>query len=455
MSRFSPQYGTQNRAGELLGQGIADAVTNFISARRLAKRDREEEEDRARSRSLQDYQLSREGVHLTKPGELPPRFDVNVSGGPSPDDIISQAINPAFVPGHLPAQRAPVFDEQPVGKSNGVGAEVGRALMRGRGPSSPAAPAGGAVPPHLIAQALQQHVASGRGLQAPGAGRQAEDVSGQVVTARRDAANAAQQRPDPNALSVELSRHLDIRPSFYVDQDERIGHQQEALDAHLRQQIAAELGRRQGDELVDPGSTDRRRRLEESLIAEREGRTERLSRPDGGTPPRIVRAEEGLFLLGPDGATPLTTSDGRPLHRPLGLRGAGRGASNDEPVGHKVERQNATAVRGQLNATRSDLSAAIRNQPKRPQLFASTGDSLAYERSARDARNNVTNLRHRADSLTGVLDQITGRMQGSAPPHPSSPSASAPRPLTDRERARAASDPAFADFLRSKGYTVR
>lgn len=98
MSRFSPTVIAENRSADLIGNAISEALGAYSQGKRQKKADARGEEDRARSMALQDYGLAKEGLHLQKPGELPPQFDVNVSGGVSPEDMLTQSIRGALAP---------------------------------------------------------------------------------------------------------------------------------------------------------------------------------------------------------------------------------------------------------------------------------------------------------------------------------------------------------------------
>lgn len=136
------------------------------------------------------------------------------------------------------------------------------------------------------------------------------------------------------------------------------------------------------------------------------------------------------------------------VQNPLPSRSA---SSTGESPERRNARQNATAIRGQIAATSRDLGAAERSIPKRPDVFMSPGDSTRYETAREKAERGVQMYRARKDSLTGVLDRVTGSMQDQ-PTDTAQPRTL--RPLTDSEQTRAARDPKFAAFLRSKGYTV-
>jgi hypothetical protein len=98
---------------------------------------------------------------------------------------------------------------------------------------------------------------------------------------------------------------------------------------------------------------------------------------------------------------------------PLPSRPASAGS---ESVEHREARQNATAVRQQLSATNEALSSAQHTVPKQPAFFASPGDSTDFVHRRATAQDHVAKLRQRSDSLTGVLDRETARMQGGSVP---------------------------------------
>ena len=130
MGRFSPAYRTEDRSGDLIANAITQAMANYQGGKQRQKDEAQADAERQRSQTIQDIGLAKEGIHLQRPGELPPQFDVNVSGGPNPDDIVSRAIMPALVAGDLgkPAGRSgPVFDETP------LAASLSRNLTMGNG----------------------------------------------------------------------------------------------------------------------------------------------------------------------------------------------------------------------------------------------------------------------------------------------------------------------------------
>lgn len=92
MSIYSPTVlPTSGRAfANALGQG----VNTYLQTRRRKQEDDLEAEQRQRAEAVQNATLGEQGIHLMKPGELPPQFNVNVTGGPNPDEIVSRAINP-------------------------------------------------------------------------------------------------------------------------------------------------------------------------------------------------------------------------------------------------------------------------------------------------------------------------------------------------------------------------
>jgi hypothetical protein len=115
-------------------------------------------------------------------------------------------------------------------------------------------------------------------------------------------------------------------------------------------------------------------------------------------------------LLRPDPVDVHQANRSYDMRHPLPSRTAAAGESPD----HRTARQNALAVREQLNATNSELGAAQRSVPKPQNFFASPADSTAYVQSRDAAQGHVRQLRSRADSLTGVLDRTTAQMQDGA-----------------------------------------
>jgi hypothetical protein len=90
MSRFSPTV--LPTSGASFARALGQGVNTFLATRQQKRQQDIEDEQRQRSESVQNATLGEQGIHLMKPGELPPQFTVNVSGGPNPDDIVSSAI---------------------------------------------------------------------------------------------------------------------------------------------------------------------------------------------------------------------------------------------------------------------------------------------------------------------------------------------------------------------------
>jgi hypothetical protein len=90
VSRFSPTV--LPTGGRALADALGQGVNTYLATRRLKREDDLADTERQRSEAVQNAQLGEQGIHLTKPGELPPQFDVNVSGGPNAEDITSAAI---------------------------------------------------------------------------------------------------------------------------------------------------------------------------------------------------------------------------------------------------------------------------------------------------------------------------------------------------------------------------
>ena len=110
MSRFSPTV--LPTSGRSLANALGQGVNAFLVTRAQKRQQDIEDEMRQRGESVQNAELGQQGIHITKPGELPPTFDVNVSGGPNPDDIVSRAITPLVAqtprrPGQAPMDEGP------------------------------------------------------------------------------------------------------------------------------------------------------------------------------------------------------------------------------------------------------------------------------------------------------------------------------------------------------------
>lgn len=407
MGRFSPSGVTPNRSGEILGDALAEAVGNIVESRRRRRLDQQRDEDRDRAHTIEDAQMAHgtgPGINIQKPGELPPRFDVNVSGGPSTEEILRSALTPAEADAGTP-----------------------------RAASRPATVNGSAAP----------------------AQRMTGDM-GSAITAAL-ARSEGQQSAAP--LDVSLSRRLSFGPSrgegkstYFVDEDVRDNARMQSAESTLYKTLAAALGRGQARELIDPGVTAQEHEKREAQTRHLGALADRAEQSPRAPQPRVLKANDGTYYtLSPDGEAEEVTAGGHPLRGPLNL---GRGGRSGESSVHAETRQNAAAVRGQLSNTARDLAAARRGVPKRPAFFTSPSDSVSYEQRRQGAQGDVNRLLARSDSLTGVLDKLTGQMQGRSFHDAATPASGSLPQLTPRDRDRAASDPAFAAFLARKGYKL-
>ena len=349
MSRFSPQGVTPNRSGEILAGALERGLANFLNARRQRRLDAEHDADRTRAASIQDAQLAGQGIHLTKPGELPPTFDVNVSGGPDPDTIVSRAITSAL----------------------------------GRGTSSPATTV-----------------------------------------------------PTESPFTVALSRHLEIGPGYYIDRDEQQRAREQAGTTAFNQAFVRALGGQLGQQVGNPGATERKRQLEEARIAEMQARTGQLGRLSRAPAPRIVRSAEGLFTVGSDGTAVPLESNGQPLHVPAGSRSVN---PNAETPDHRSARQGFSATQRLLDNTQRQLGQMDRSAPPLVQYPGVVTGTSADSAAARDFTAKRNQLEQRADSLRGEAERYSRTMgRAGVNTQPARPAVRAPvqaQPDYDHEAA--------------------
>lgn len=90
-----------NRAGELLGQGLSAFGQNFMAARDAKRQQGIADEDRQVANVLRDVKLRDEGIHLLKPGEMAPSPVDNLDFSEftperAGDSIFAQTLNRAL-----------------------------------------------------------------------------------------------------------------------------------------------------------------------------------------------------------------------------------------------------------------------------------------------------------------------------------------------------------------------
>lgn len=216
MGRFSPSV--LPTSGAVFGRALEGGVDSFLQARRQRRADDLQDTATQRATSIQNAQLGEQGIHLTKPGELPPQFDISVTGGPDPEEIANRAIAPRLTapPGSV---------QEASDRASGVAGPQLAAALPGPMPGR-----AGALP-----------------------------------------ARGAPQQPDPRAMAVALSRHLQIGDGYYIDQDERGQHDAARAEAATKaaqgKALAEALGKGQAEDALDPGGRALKHELTASEIA--------------------------------------------------------------------------------------------------------------------------------------------------------------------------------------------